>query len=464
MERVKQLWNDGFSEKTFLWLKLTQDTTGTNLMTFYLGVFITIMCYTFINAAQAYVLKNMLGFDDLGKPTGDLGFYNELVIIATVWLWGTFSDKYGRKIVYFFAFFFMALGMYLYPFANEFYVLVIYRLIFAVGASAAAAMLTAVLADYVIAQDKGKASGLMGLFSGFGALFAALILLQIPDWSSLDTIPAGRLMYIVAGTVVICTAFVMLMGLKRKGKEEPIHQAYPHILLMEGLKAGWNNSRLSLAFASGFVARGDSLVLTTFLSLWIQDYAVDVLGKTEDEAISMAGQITGIAQTCALIFALPAGYMCSKMDSVKALLILTIVALFGYGGICFTEDPTGSYGMLCACIIGVGEIGVIVGAQALASKYSPSDLRGSVGGTVGLCGSLGILVCSKVGGILYDDWKEIGPFALFAGFNAILIIWATIVFFKTRKQDEQKISSLERAEKEEEETQAPLLVNQQGTE
>jgi len=147
----------------------------------------------------------------------------------------------------------------------------------------------------------------------------------------------------------------------------------------------------------------------------------------------MAGSITGVAQTFALIFALPAGIMATRLDPVLALVISSVVALLGYGSICFTDDPTGTMGRICACIIGVGEIAVIVTAQALASRQAPEKVRGAVGGTVGFFGSVGILFCSKLGGYLYDEWDPTGPFVLFSCCNGILLIVGVVVYFSTRK-------------------------------
>ncbi len=78
-------------------------------------------------------------------------------------------------------------------------VLLGFRLIFAIGAAGAATMLSAVLGDYVYIEDRydvitflfrmylipynrGKASGLLGLSAGGGAVLGALFLLQIPNW------------------------------------------------------------------------------------------------------------------------------------------------------------------------------------------------------------------------------------------------------------------------------------------
>lgn len=43
--------------------------------------------------------------------------------------------------------------------------------------------------------------------------------------------------------------------------------------MKEGFVAG-KNPRLALAYASGFAARGDSEVVTTFLSLWVYQTAI----------------------------------------------------------------------------------------------------------------------------------------------------------------------------------------------
>jgi predicted MFS family arabinose efflux permease len=65
----------------------------------------------------------------------------------------------GRPTVYALGFFFLALGFGLSSYATSYLALVMYRLIYALGAAAAAAMLTTVMADYVAYKDKGTASG-----------------------------------------------------------------------------------------------------------------------------------------------------------------------------------------------------------------------------------------------------------------------------------------------------------------
>ena len=44
----------------------------------------------------------------------------------------------------------------------------------------------------------------------------------------------------------------------------------PLRLWADGFTAAWKDPRLALGYLGGFVARGDSVVLTTFLALWVQ--------------------------------------------------------------------------------------------------------------------------------------------------------------------------------------------------
>lgn len=389
-----------------------------------------------MSAAQPYVLEEIgIPEDEQGSATGDITFYSELLIIALVAPWGVVSDKIGRRFVYFVGLFLMAVAFIIYPFAPNFGALVGFRLIYAVGAAACAAMLTAVLSDVIGERDRGRASGIMGVSSGLGAVFAATCLLQIPSWSeNLGTTSAFKVMYgATAGIVIVGAIIVTILMHSRSSIKVDNEGTNPLTLLKQGFTAAYHDPRLALGYCAGFVARGDAVVLTTFLSLWIQDWETSN-GETPEDAASSAGVITGVAQTFAVIFALVAGYISTKYDNVRALCAMSVLALIGYGGMSFMTDPTSMPAIVLACVVGVGEIGVIVSSQALVSRRSPKDIRGSIGGAFGLCGSVGILVCSKLGGALYDSWNPAAPFVIFACFNGVLLIGCFIVIILEHKR------------------------------
>ncbi len=143
-------------------------------------------------------------------------------------------------------------------------------------------------------------------------------------------------------------------------------------IMKEGFVAG-KNPRLALAYMSGFAARGDSEVVTTFLSLWVYQTAI-AANLSATDALSRAGIVSGVAQTCAVCFAPIAGYVCDKLHRIAALAILAFIAALGYTLVslilkikyycifdsyntCFTSDPLGVWMMAGACVVGCGEIG-----------------------------------------------------------------------------------------------------------
>ena len=77
--------------------------------------------------------------------------------------------------------------------------------------------------------------------------------------------------------------------------------------------------------------------------------------------------------------------------------------------------------------IGLGEIGCIITSGVLIAQQSPKHMRGAVVGFFNLTGAVGILVASKLGGNMFDNWREAGPFVLFGLFAAVVMVWALVV-------------------------------------
>lgn len=307
-------------------------------------------------------------------------------------------------------------------------------MIFALGASACAAMLTAVLGDYVYVNDRGTGSGLLGLAAGGGAVLGALVLLQVPNWldnMGLGNYTAGYITYIGIATVAIVSGIILLFGLRVNTVviRHKIHNSFLKTM-REGLLAA-QNPVLSLAYASGFAARGDSAVASTFLSFWVFQ-AAHTSGMSDTKALARAGVVDGIAQTCALAFAPIAGLLCSRIHRVLAMALLSALAGFGYILICFTDDPLGAWMMIGACIVGCGEIGLVVSSTALVAQESPPPIRGSVSGFFSFCGAIGIILATKIGGALSGDGHYSAPFVMFGCFNVALFILSIAVYLYIR--------------------------------
>jgi MFS family permease len=97
-------------------------------------------------------------------------------------------------------------------------------------------------------------------------------------------------------------------------------------------------------------------------------------------------------------------------------LTAAIIGFVVYFSIIFLNNPVEKIMYLLIAFIGIGEGGLIVSSlgQVTDSKRVRSEIRGNVAGVYSFCGAIGILIGTKVGGILFDEWKEVGPFFIMA--------------------------------------------------
>ena len=73
-----------------------------------------------------------------------------------------------------------------------------------------------------------------------------------------------------------------------------------------------------------------------------------------------------------------------------------------------------------------------------ASRPPPKpDLKGSIAGVYSLAGGLGILLLTKVGGVLFDNISTAAPFYMLAAFNASLFVIGSLIAISSHKQQQE---------------------------
>ena len=105
--------------------------------------------------------------------------------------------------------------------------------------------------------------------------------------------------------------------------------------------------------------------------------------------------IVGIAQTMTLLSAPLFGILSDKINRVSAVALSLFISFLGYGGTYFVTDPFSGGMIVCAVLIGMGEVACIITSGVLLSQQAPVAIRGAVNGFFNLCGALGILVAAK---------------------------------------------------------------------
>ena len=395
------------------------------------AAFATIGLATFDAFATPYVLSTALGIPitEQGAMIGRLNVYTEIVLMLIFTPLGVLSDRIGRRAVYAFGFACLALSYALFPYATSETELALIRVIYSVGLGGVTGMIATLLGDYAVAPDRGKLTALVGILNGLGVVTGAVFLARLPRVFAdmgYNEFQAGQYtLWIVAGLCLL-SALVVAAGL-RKGLAAAVteRQSFGELVRF-GFLLARTNPRIAVAFASAFVARGDLVVVGTFLVLWGKVAAVN--GGMDTAAALEAGRVPFIvAQSAGLAFAIFAIFLLDRFHRVTGLAICMGLAAGGYLLLIFVENPLDRANIPFFLLLGVGQISALLGSTQLIGKEAPAAQRGSVIGAFSVAGALGILITSGVGGSLFDSIDPRAPFVLLGLMNLVVLVAAVLV-------------------------------------
>jgi MFS family permease len=120
-----------------------------------------------------------------------------------------------------------------------------------------------------------------------------------------------------------------------------------------------------------------------------------------------------------------------RLDRLTAVAIAMGLAAAGYLWAGFSPSPIAVAFIPAAVLLGVGEFSAIMSGAALIGQEAPQDIRGSVLGLFNVCGSIGILCITVIGGLVFDAWMPGGPLVVAGCINLVIFIIATAVRRKT---------------------------------
>ncbi|KAI6092581.1 hypothetical protein F4821DRAFT_137293 [Hypoxylon rubiginosum] len=129
-------------------LPFSRATTPLHAATYLLGIALfSISFLVFLNSAVSFVITDLIGVKTgVGDIVGTLGFVDEIVALVACPAWGLVSDRLGVRWVAVLGYGIIAVSLFGFVQARDVYPsLVIARIAFALGATAAATMVTAIL-------------------------------------------------------------------------------------------------------------------------------------------------------------------------------------------------------------------------------------------------------------------------------------------------------------------------------
>ena len=410
-------------------IRLAPGVRRRHVLAYLFAAFVSIGLFTYLATLTPYVLDVNLRVPqgEQGTVSGNLQFWQEMVMLAFSGFWGAMSDRLGRLPVYSAGFLFLAVAYVLYPTATSIGELTAYRLVFGIAIAALTSMLAAVAADYAHEDSRGKLTGFSFLLNGIGAVLFFAVLSKLPATfadAGADPLDAGRYAYWSVAAVAMLAAVIML-ALKPGRPAQVRERPSVALLLGDGLKAA-RNPRIALSYLGAFAARADMAVISLFLTLWIQHAAAD-RGSSPDEAAARAGMVVAMALGASMLWSPILGIIADRINRLTLLCVGFLLAAIGYGWVASLDDilsPAAIPALLC---LGIGQSSTVLSSSVLLAQEAPAGIRGAVFGLQNFCGAVGILALSAGGGWLYDAVGPHAPVIAIAIANGVVCASAVIV-------------------------------------
>jgi len=404
----------------YIWLQ--PGLSGINGVTLLWACLTGIPFLVVINFIQPFILTAILDIPthEQGSVSGYLAILHEIVLILLTGPFGALADRAGRRRILTMGYIIVATGLIMYPWADSITAMIVIRCFYAVGAAAIVSSFSIILADYPQEKSRGKLIAIAGVLNGAGILALTGAAGALPelmvDRFGLEQVEAGRIAMGIIGVVgLISSIFVYIgfkggdIGAKSSSKESLV------TLLKKGFGAA-RNPRIGVAFASAFAARGDVVVIGTYVSLWGTQAGI-ATGMTEAEALLKATGVFAVIQSAALFASPVIGILNDKINRVSALIVGMGLAAAGYIAFGLQDDPFGAGGIAVALILGVGQISAILAGTTLVGQEVDPKITGATIGVWSLCGAVGVMFGSLLGGLLFDWWMPGAPFLMMGALN-----------------------------------------------
>lgn len=406
--------------------------------------------YAFMNLMQPILINDQLGIPskEQGWLAGMLGTAEQAVFLVFISLAGGFADRFGRRTAIIVSHLGAAVCMIFYPFAGIVASLFIMRSLtglFKTGWTAGGATK---MIDYPDNVSRGKFICFMLIAqAAANAVVMAFVLSKMPGWfesAGATQSEAIRYSFWSMSSVGIVGALVAFFFLNKDSAADrarlrravdPDAPPTPSFFkaFAEVFRHAAKSPRFAVALMIGAVIRTDSIIVATFLGLWIINEAQTV-GISSIQATATIGLMASIQSVAGFFGPIFFGWLADRMNRLTLLIISLALTSIGFGAIALVDDVFGSFIIAVILVIGIAEAAQTISAQTLFAEEVPEHIRGSAMGIFAFLGTGSVLIISLVAGYLFDAVGFQAPFVLEAALNLVAFVLAAIFMLRSNKK------------------------------
>lgn len=335
-------------------------------------------------------------------------------------IWGSLSDRRGRRPVLLWTVAGTSFGYLLWLFSGSFWLFLMSRVVCgAFGGNLSVA--TAAVADVTTREERSKAMGIVGAAFGLGLITGPALGALAMHWNPFGadagaSFFAGNPFYFPAllalsfsllNLVWIGARFKETAELGTARRDERPKNALASIFAVEKGPVRRINL-VAFVFSVAFVAMEMTL---TFL-------AAERFGYTA----AQNGMLLAFMGFCSVLTqGVIVRRLFKKLDELKVLEVGLAVSVLGLAGLALATHPWMLYGALGLSALGSGLVNP--STTGLISLYAAKEEQGRVLGVFRSLGALSRAVTPVVAGALYWIWGSVSLYLLAAG----LAIWALLI-------------------------------------
>ncbi|MED1723540.1 MFS transporter [Brevibacillus parabrevis] len=317
-------------------------------------------------------------------------------------VWGTLSDRIGRKPLVSFGLLGFAVTFILFGMAESYTEMLVYRILGGIVSAAALPTVTAMVADLLPTEERAKGMGVVGAGIGLSFVFGPVIGGLLSGYGF--AVP-----FYASGLVALLTFFFILYALpeslpkekrtslQKEASQNPLVSLFGSLSLLYGI-----------LFVVSFAFSG----LETTFALYIHD----LYGFTSKD-LGYMFLVMGIIAAC-----VQGGLIGRLVKQFGEAAILTVGMIF-YGIGFFAIPLSGNFWVLALILslFGAGQGMIRATATAMITQRT-TEGQGITSGAISSMDSLGRILGPLAGGAVYT-FSHSGPFFLGGVLMVLILLW-----------------------------------------